>query len=276
MEKSFIDYIIMDEDSVVAYWLKQGCDGFRLDVVDELPNEFVRLLKERIRSIKPDALLIGEVWEDASNKIAYGQRRRYFVDGVLDSCMNYPFRTAILNFTKGKDDGWQFRSTVLSIAENYPPQVLACNMNLLGTHDTPRILTALVDDFEGSREEYARRRLSRNDYALAQERLRMASFLQYCLPGMPSLYYADEAGMQGYKDPFCRRPFPWGREDTELQAYVAHKLNEHKNSNLRKYGYCTVRAEDDDTLTIVRTIDETDALGRKTFAPGSETITIKR
>jgi glycosidase len=219
MEKSFLDYIIMDEDSVVAYWLEQGCDGFRLDVVDELPNEFVRLLKQRIRQIRPDALLIGEVWEDASNKEAYGERRRYFVDGVLDSCMNYPFRNAIVNFTKGKDDGFGFRNTVLSIAENYPPQVLACNMNLLGTHDTSRILTALVDDYDGSREELARRKLSRNDYDLAQERLQMASFLQYTLPGMPSLYYADETGMQGHKDPFCRRPFPWGREDTELQEH---------------------------------------------------------
>ena len=216
MDPAFVEYIITGEDSVVAHWLNQGCDGFRLDVVDELPNEFVQLLKKRIREIRPDALLVGEVWEDASKKIAYGVRRRYFVDGVLDSCMNYPFRTAVLNFTKGKDDGQSFRDTVLSIAENYPPQVLACNMNLLGTHDTARILTALVDDFDGSREEKARRHLSRNDYDLAQERLLMASFLQYMLPGMPSLYYGDEAGMEGYKDPFNRRPYPWGHEDPEL------------------------------------------------------------
>ncbi len=216
MDPSFVEYIITGEDSVVAHWLNAGADGFRLDVADELPNEFIALLKARIRQIKPDALLIGEVWEDASNKSAYGVRKRYFVDGMLDSAMNYPFRTAILNFAKGKDDGYHFRNTVLTIAENYPPQVLSCNMNLLGTHDTPRILTALVDNFEGSREEMARRHLSRNDYDLAQERLQMASFLQYTLPGMPSLYYGDEAGMEGYKDPFNRRTYPWGREDQEL------------------------------------------------------------
>ncbi len=219
MEPSFIDYIIRGEDSVVAHWLRLGADGFRLDVADELPNEFIKLLKERIRQIKHDALLIGEVWEDASNKISYDQRRRYFVDGVLDSCMNYPFRTAIINFVKERDDGYELRNTVMTIAENYPPQVFLCNMNLLGTHDTPRILTALVDDFDGSREEKARRHLSRNQLATAQERLLMASFLQYMLPGSPSLYYGDEAGMEGYKDPFNRRTYPWGREDAELLAH---------------------------------------------------------
>ncbi len=216
LDPSFIDYIITGEDSVVAHYLRLGADGFRLDVVDELPNEFVALLKKRIRQLRPDALLIGEVWEDASNKVAYGIRRRYFVDGVLDSCMNYPFRTAILNYIKGADDGRALREAVLTVAENYPPQVVQCNMNMLGTHDTARILTALVDDFDGTREEKAARRLSHEDLALARQRLLLASVLQYTLPGAPSLYYADEAGMEGYKDPFNRRTYPWGREDGEL------------------------------------------------------------
>ncbi len=219
MEPSFVDYIITGKDSVVEHWLKLGADGFRLDVVDELPNEFVKLLKDRIRQIKPDALLIGEVWEDASNKEAYGIRRRYFVDGVLDSCMNYPFRTAILNFLRERDDGCQLRETVLTIMENYPPQVFLCNMNMLGTHDTPRILTALVDDFDGSREEKAQRHLSRSQRQIAKERLLMASFLQYTLPGAPSLYYADETGMEGYKDPFNRRTYPWGKENQMLLSH---------------------------------------------------------
>ena len=104
----------------------------------------------------------------------------------------------------------------MSIVENYPPEVVACNMNLLGTHDTPRILTALVDDFDGSREEKAKRRLSRNQMEVARERLLMASFLQFMLPGCPSIYYADEVCMECYRDPFNRRPYPWGREDWEL------------------------------------------------------------
>ena len=219
LDPEFVKYIITDEDSVVAHWLKAGCDGFRLDVVDELPDAFVKMLKDRIRGIKPDALLIGEVWEDASNKSAYGVRRRYFVDGELDSVMNYPFRNAILKFIRGWDAGRELKDTVMTIAENYPPQVLACNMNLLGTHDTVRILTALVDDFEGPREQQAGRRLSRNQLEVARERLLAASFLQYTLPGCPSLYYGDEALMEGHKDPFNRRTFPWGHEDRELQQH---------------------------------------------------------
>jgi len=141
------------------------------------------------------------------------------VDGVLDSCMNYPFRTAILNFLKEKDGGQDFREAIMTVLENYPAQVVACNMNMLGTHDTVRILTALVDDFDGSRQDQAKRRLSPAQLELAKQRLLIASFLQYMLPGAPSLYYADETGMEGHKDPFNRRTYPWGAEDPLLLAH---------------------------------------------------------
>jgi len=219
LDPAFMDYIIAAEDSVVAYWMQQGADGFRLDVADELPNEFMAALKRRVRELKPDALVLGEVWEDASNKISYDIRRRYFVDGTLDSVMNYPFRTAILNFLREQDDGSALKETVLTILENYPRQVSDCNMNILGTHDTPRILTALVDDREGSRQEQAERKLTAEQYRLACQRLLLAAVLQYTLPGSPSLYYGDEAGMEGGRDPFNRRPYPWGREDKLLQDH---------------------------------------------------------
>ena len=236
MDPEFIKYIITDEDSVVAHWLRLGADGFRLDVADELPDEFIKLLRNRIREVKPDAYLMGEVWEDASNKMAYGRRRRYFTDGELDSVMNYPFRTAILDFMRGRDSGQGLRNTVMTIVENYPQQVVQCNMNLLGTHDTPRILTALVDDFDGSREEKAKRRLSRNQMDVARDRLMMASFIQYTLPGSPSLYYGDEACMEGYKDPFNRRPYPWGREDWEMLNHFKRLGKLRKNCEALRLG----------------------------------------
>ena len=219
LNPGFMDYIIHNADSVVAHWMKLGADGFRLDVADELPDAFIAALKNRIRQIRPDALLIGEVWEDASNKIAYDIRRRYFVDGELDSIMNYPYRTAILNFLRGHDDGRGLKNAVMTILENYPKQVALCNMNLLGTHDTPRILTALVDDFDGDRAALACRRLSESQRKLAKQRLILAATLQFMLPGCPSVYYGDEAGVEGGKDPFNRRTYPWGREDAQLLTH---------------------------------------------------------
>ena len=236
MDPAFMDFIIDAEDSVVAHWLGLGADGFRLDVADELPDAFILRLKNRIRQIQPDALLIGEVWEDASNKISYDIRRRYFADGELDSCMNYPFRTAILDFVRGVDDGRQFRETVMTIAENYPPQVLACNMNLLSSHDTPRALTALVDDFKGNREECANRHLSAEQREQAKKLFKLSAFLQYALPGSPSIYYGDEAGLEGHKDPFNRRTYPWGKEDSELLAFFKGLGRLRKNSDILRLG----------------------------------------
>ena len=257
MDPAFVEYIITGEDSVVAHWLRLGADGIRLDVADELPNEFLDLLHKRVREVKPDAIVLGEVWEDASNKEAYGIRKRYFVDGTLDSVMNYPFRTAILNFIKNQGSGKELQDAVMTIAENYPPQVFLANMNMLGTHDTTRILTALVDDFDGSREEKAKRHLSPSQLMTARQRFLMASFLQYTLPGSASLYYADEAGMEGYKDPFNRRTYPWGKEDQELLAH--HRLlgRLRKEQEALRIGSVEFFQADDRRIGFVRTFQNT-------------------
>ncbi len=218
-EPGYMDYIINDEDSVVAHWLKLGADGFRLDVVDELPDSFVYAFKKRMREINPQALLLGEVWEDASNKRAYGVSRRYFVDGELDSTMNYPWRAAIINFVMGFDDGSAFGEAVMTLAENYPPEVLQCVMNALGTHDTLRILTALSGCPSMSKDDKANYRLTEEERLRGTHRLGLAAFLQFTLPGMPSMFYGDEAGLEGFEDPFCRYTYPWGREDETLRTY---------------------------------------------------------
>ena len=218
LDETYLHYIIEDEDSVIAHWLRLGADGFRLDVVDELPDEFVRRLRRRMRQIDPQSLLLGEVWEDASNKRAYGVSRRYFVDGELDSVMNYPWRNAIVAFLTDADDGTALGESLMTLAENYPPEVLSCVMNHLGTHDTPRILTVLGEPFCGTKDERAHRRMTPVQRKTALMRLRMAVFLQFTLPGMPCIYYGDEAGMEGFEDPFCRACYPWGREDEAAAA----------------------------------------------------------
>ena len=254
-DPNFIEYIITGKDSVLEHWLALGADGFRLDVVDELPDEFVSLLKKHLRKLRPDALLMGEVWEDASNKVAYGVRRRYFTDGQLDSVMNYPFRTAIMKLLRGEDDGHSFRQAVMTILENYPKQVVCCNMNMLGTHDTPRALTELVDPRDGSREELAHRKLSYEQYSLAKKRLMLASVLQYTLPGCPSLYYGDEAGMAGGKDPFNRRTYPWGKEDRQLLEHFRFLGQLRKNSDALRLGDLEFSYAEGGRLSYRRTLE---------------------
>ena len=252
LSESYVNYIIEDDDSVLAHWLNLGADGFRLDVVDELPDEFVRKFKKRLRVLKPDALLLGEVWEDASNKRAYGVSRRYFVDGELDSVMNYPWQKGIVAFVRGEDDGSALGEGIMRLAENYPPEVLACVMNLLGTHDTMRILTVLGGEYHANKAEWATARLSPEARALAVRRLHTAAFLQFMLPGMASIYYGDEAGLEGGADPFCRRYYPWGAEDESLRSFYAALCRVKNETQALKTGDVRVTEAGNGRLSFVR------------------------
>ena len=252
LSESYVNYIIEDDDSVLAHWLNLGADGFRLDVVDELPDEFVRKLKKRLRVLKPDALLLGEVWEDASNKRAYGVSRRYFVDGELDSVMNYPWQKGIVAFVRGEDDGSALGEGIMRLAENYPPEVLSCVMNLLGTHDTMRILTVLGGEYHANKAEWATARLSPEARALAVRRLHTAAFLQFMLPGMASIYYGDEAGLEGGADPFCRRYYPWGAEDESLRSFYAALCRVKNETQALKTGDVRVTEAGNGRLSFVR------------------------
>ena len=209
-------------DGIAAKWIRAGIDGWRLDVADELPDEFLDELNEVVkRETDGEGLLIGEVWENAADKIAYGKRRRYFRGGQLDSVMNYPFRNAVMAFLLERDAD-TFCNILTEIYASYPTEVSHCLMNLLGTHDTERILTVLGDNGAGEGKqnaELAVLRLSEADRRRAVELLKIASVLQFTVYGVPSVYYGDEAGLEGYHDPFCRMPFPWGREDCELTAH---------------------------------------------------------
>lgn len=213
-------HFITGENGVLRYWLKKGIGGWRLDVADELPDDFLDKLRIAVKSEGEDKFILGEVWEDASNKISYGARRRFLRGRQLDSVMNYPFANAIVDFVKTGEANKLFE-VVLSICENYPKSVTHSLMNHIGTHDTPRILTRLGTDkrFFGDRAAQSQFILSEEEYESAVKLLKLAAVLQYTLPGVPSIYYGDEAGLQGFGDPFCRGAYPWGNENKELLEF---------------------------------------------------------
>ena len=208
--------LVLGENGVIDKWSKLGVKGWRLDVVDELPIDFTYDLCSRIKDEDKDMLIVGEVWEDASTKIAYSEWRPYFMGKQLDSVMNYPFKEAILAYTLDGDKD-AFISRVGDILEHYPKQSLDCLMNLIDSHDTARAITTL-SGVKPPRDKRDRAdfRLSREQYDLAKRRLQFASTLQYVLPGVPCVFYGDEAGVQGWEDPLNRGTYPWGREDTDL------------------------------------------------------------
>ncbi len=215
------EYIITAPDSIVKRWLQEGASGWRLDVVDELPDETVKLMRREIKNTVPDAVIIGEVWEDASNKVAYGEAREYLLGYELDSVMNYPLRSALIDFALGRSDAQEFAARIESLKENYPPEAFYSLLNSLSTHDVERILTVLGNvPCSLSRDEQAAVRLEGEQLRLAKKRLFAVMTLQMTLPGVPCIYYGDEAGMQGMGDPFCRGCYPWGQEDKEILDFV--------------------------------------------------------
>ena len=262
LSNSFNEYI-NGENGIVRKWIRNGNSGWRLDVADELPDQFIEYIREAIKAENPDALLLGEVWEDASNKESYGSRRRFLYGKELDSVMNYPFRDAILGFLDC-GDGKHMLEMIMTIVENYPRPVLRSLMNHLGTHDTERVLTLLAGEklYGRGREWQASTKLSHEQREYGLRRMRIASGILYTLPGVPCIYYGDEVGVEGYKDPFNRRTFPWGHEDKDLlQWYKDLGKMRHAcsclvdgdiidyNSDGRTMAY--LRADDNDMLLCV-------------------------
>ena len=217
----YVDFIT-GENGVIRKWLRLGASGWRLDVADELPNEFLKAIRRAVKEEDPDNLLMGEVWDDPTNKYNYGHLMEYFWGEELDSTMNYPFRAAVLPFIIGDQTAHEFCHRFMSIAENYPPENFYGSLNLLGSHDRERVMNILGGyplARYGFDHETVYHDLDTEQYALARKRMKLLSILQYTLPGVPDLYYGDETGMQGGSDPDCRRTYPWGKEDQDLVAH---------------------------------------------------------
>ncbi len=228
-DENYREYIC-GKNGILRKWLRCGISGWRLDVADELPDVFLDDLRCAVKEENENAIIIGEVWEDATNKFAYNERRRYLLGRQLDSVMNYPFADAILNFVRFENAGYFF-DQIMSIIENYPPQVLNVLMNHIGTHDTERAITRLAGpDNDGRDREWQHNHntLTSYDYLKGISMMKMASLIQFTLPGVPSIYYGDEIGMQGMKDPFNRACMTWDNQNKELLKWYK-RLGEIRN-----------------------------------------------
>ncbi len=210
---------ITGDSGVLENYFKLGVGGVRLDVVDEINDRFVEKITSKVKSFGDDKIVIGEVWEDATNKIAYGTRRQYFCGDELDSVMNYPLKDAIIDFAlSGKAEA--IYKTVRKQIDNYPFYALNSLMNILGTHDTPRILTVLGKRgrLEKERSRMAEEKLTQEEKSGAIKMLKCCSLLQFCLYGVPCIYYGDEQITEGNKDPF-NRTFFVENENKELYKW---------------------------------------------------------
>lgn len=249
---------ICGENGILKKWLKNGISGWRLDVADELPDSFLDKICASVKSFDPEAALIGEVWEDATTKISYGVRRRYLLGRQLDSVMNYPFKDAILSYIR-HGTATEFYNTLMDILEHYPEPVWGILMNSLSTHDVERAITALAGEpAQGRGRDWQGKnnRLSPERYALGKKMFQLASVLQYTLPGIPCLYYGDEAGLYGYRDPLNRSCYPWGREDQELLQWF-HDLGQiRKNYPLLSEGRFTAVSFTPESVSYIRDCGE--------------------
>lgn len=239
MDPSYQAFIMEGENCVINHWHNFGAKGWRLDVADELPDEFIRRLRRALKAIDPDSLLLGEVWEDASNKVSYARTREYLLGEGLDCVMNYPFRRILLDFFLGHKDAFQVHRYLMSLYENYPRPIFYANLNLIGSHDVPRALTLLGEAPHEeclNEVERGKYRLPEDRRKLALKRLQLLVLIQMTFPGVPCVYYGDEAGAEGYSDPYNRRTYPWGREDKELLQWYKKLIALRNNHGTLKRG----------------------------------------
>ena len=258
LNPEYIDFIANAEDSVLAHWAREGATSWRLDVADELPDEFIRILRKRLKELDPEGVLLGEVWEDATNKVSMGGRRGYANGDELDSVMNYPFFAAVSAFLLGREDAYQLHHRLSELREHFPKPMYYALMNLLGSHDTVRALTVLCGAPNRdtlTREQQAEIHFEGEELARGKARLRLAVLLQMTLPGVPCIYYGDEAGVTGMADPFNRTTYPWGHEDEDLLAWYRLMTRARSTQDALKCGKAVFSPLSHDVFAVLRGVE---------------------
>jgi len=247
------DYLNFICGKVVPKWMNAGVSHWRLDVADELSDRFLDRFRETVRSFSPDAQVIGEVWEDASDKVSYGNRRRYLSSGQLSSVMNYPLRSAIISYINTGDTE-SLRHATEGLYRRYPKHTSDTLMNFLGTHDTERALTVFGDNCycELSNAELSVRHMCDCVRDCAERKLLEAYAMICALPGIPCVFYGDEAGIEGYRDPFCRKPFPWNNINKRLSSAYAELGSFRKSEKLLRDAYFEIVSLTKEEFSFVR------------------------
>ncbi len=259
LDPSWQEFVITGEDAVMKHWLRRGANGWRLDVADELPDEAIVKMRRSVKGESPEAIIIGEVWEDATNKVSYGALRQYALGDGLDSVMNYPFRTAMLDFALGAHDAFALQEFFVRQKMNYPAPMYRCLMNLLGSHDTARLRTVLGSGSYGegmSREEQAAYTLTEEQALRGRALQKLCAAVQFSIPGMPCIYYGDEEGMQGFRDPFCREPYARGVESESLREFYIGLAEARNNSPALQKGDAAFAAPNGDVFAVLRWLDK--------------------
>ena len=248
---------ILGEYGIVRRWLAAGAGAWRLDVADELSMDMLRRIRAAAKAERADCAIVGEVWEDASRKEVWGETRCYCAGDTLDSVMNYPLRSALLDFLTFRCSSRQLARLILSQQENYSLPFYYSVMNILGTHDRPRTINVLAGrDFNDvPPKERGKCTLTDEELALGKSRYLEMLRIICALPGIPCVYYGDEAGLWGAADPFNRGTYPWGHEDTAFLEEVRAILKKRSESRILKTGSLSILTPDDETIVIIRSIE---------------------
>ncbi|MBQ7623955.1 MAG: glycoside hydrolase family 13 protein [Clostridia bacterium] len=241
---------------VLPYWIGAGARGVRLDVADEIPDDVLRKIRESVKSADPEAVVLGEVWEDATVKQSYGSRRKYALGRALDSVMNYPLRRAVLDFALYKSDAHALAAFLLFQRLNYPGPMYYSLMNLASSHDVDRIRSVLASGLEGrdmTREQQATFILTDEQDERGAALQKICALLQFALPGVPAIYYGDELGMRGFSDPFNRGSFK--AEGVRLDGFYASLARIRRENPELSEGEASFFAPSSDVLCVYREKD---------------------